>query len=233
MNNPSMGLSLALSPSPGILVQPTATNRPSLLLTFKRCRLIVWSIFRDFLETALFFLPLSLFSLLSPKDTAVSGAETWLWFGFSKAMGHAGLFFPHSGLLSGVFALTCVQLGLLYPHYWLQVMFWTQSSWPRRGLRYIIVRRGTSGDWTEAAAHVLSSLTLSSRWIFRQRSALDTGVWRGDSNGETKKKPCRRSADKHPRFGCCFLDGHPCTAHLRYFTFSSRSLIRNLNMQSC
>lgn len=26
-------------------------------------------------------------------------------------------FFPHSGLLSGVFALTCVQLGLLYPHY--------------------------------------------------------------------------------------------------------------------
>lgn len=76
-------------------------------------------------------------------------------------------FFPHSGLLSGVFALACVQLGLLYPHYWLQVMFWTQSSWPRRGLRYIIVRRGTSGDQTEVA-HVLSSLTLSSYRIRQQ-----------------------------------------------------------------
>lgn len=45
----------------------------------------------------LFFLCLSLFSPsfhLSPKDTSVSGVQTWLWFGFSKAMGHAGLFFP-------------------------------------------------------------------------------------------------------------------------------------------
>lgn len=52
-----------------------------------------------------------------PKDTAVSGVKTWLWFGFSKAMSRAGLLFPHSGLLSGVVALTCVRLGLLYPHY--------------------------------------------------------------------------------------------------------------------
>lgn len=83
-------------------------------------------------------------------------------------------FFPHSGLPSGVFALTRVHLGLLYPHYWLQVMFWTQSSWPWRGVRYIIVRRGTSGDRTEAA-HVLNSLTLSSCWICQQM--LWTRVW--------------------------------------------------------
>lgn len=46
----------------------------------------------------------------------VSSVKTWLWFGFRKAMSHAGLF-PSSGLLSGLFALTRVLLGLLYPHY--------------------------------------------------------------------------------------------------------------------
>lgn len=97
-------------------------------------------------------------------------------------------FFSHSGLLSGVFALTCVQLGLLYPHYWLQVMFWTQSSWPRRGLRYIIVRRGTSGDWTEAAAHVLSSLTLSSRWISSTKCFWHKRLERRFQQWDKKKK---------------------------------------------
>lgn len=29
-----------------------------------------------------------------PKDTAVSGVRTWLWFGFSKAMSRAGLLSP-------------------------------------------------------------------------------------------------------------------------------------------
>lgn len=127
-----------------------------------------WELLNSFLSVSI--LP------IFPPVSSVPGIQTWPRFGFSKPMGHAGLFFfsPHSGLLSGVFALTCVQLGLLYPHYWLQVMFWTQSSWPRRGVRYIIVRRGTSGGQTEAA-HVLSNLTLSSRRICQQ-TLLDTSV---------------------------------------------------------
>lgn len=72
-------------------------------------------------KTTIFTRSLSLsyffFSPPHPKDTAVSGVKTWLWFGFSKAMSRAGLLSPRSGLLSGVAALTCVRLGLLYPHY--------------------------------------------------------------------------------------------------------------------
>lgn len=146
-------------------------------------------------------------------------------------------FFPHSGLLSGVFALTRVQLGLLYPHYWLQVMFWTQSRWPRRGLRYIIVRRGTSGDQTEAA-HVLSSLTSSSDRIRQQmlwtqasellsvkpeREIQSFQLW--------NRKYCRPSTDKHPCFSGCVSWMAIHAPHI--LTFSFCSLIRNLNMQSC
>lgn len=151
-----------------VFMWPTATNRPSLsgatyhkaVFDCLRCILVLLplkNIFDYFFKTTLFSPPFH----LSPKDTSVSGVQTFLWFGFSKPMGHASLFFSHSGLLSGVFALTCVQLGLLYPHYWLQVMVWTQSSWPRRGVRYIIVQRGTSRDQTEAV-HMLRSLTLFS-----------------------------------------------------------------------
>lgn len=58
--------------------------------------------------------------------------------GFSRAMGHAGL--SASVFIRGVFMAT--QLSLVYQHYWLQVMFWTESIWPHRGLKYIIVLEG-------------------------------------------------------------------------------------------
>lgn len=35
---------------------------------------------------------------------------------------------------------------LVYQHYWLQVMFWTESIWPLEGFKYIIVQRGTLWD---------------------------------------------------------------------------------------
>lgn len=38
------------------------------------------------------------------------------------------------------------QLCLVYQHYWLQVMFWTESIWPLEGFKYIIVQRGTLWD---------------------------------------------------------------------------------------
>lgn len=52
--------------------------------------------------------------------------------------------FPHSVFRRG--ASMSVQLCLLYQHYWLQVMFWTESIWPLEGLKYIIVQRETSWD---------------------------------------------------------------------------------------
>lgn len=56
-----------------------------------------------------FFLSSEDFPHSCPRDAAMSGVRTWLQFGFSKAMSHAGLLPPHSG----VFAPTCVRLDLL------------------------------------------------------------------------------------------------------------------------
>lgn len=65
--------------------------------------------------------------------------------------------FPHSVFRRGASMLA--QLCLVYQHYWLQVMFWTESIWPLEGLKYIIVQRETSWDsgYTVCAA---LSLTL-------------------------------------------------------------------------
>lgn len=57
----------------------------------------------------LFFLSSEDFAHPCPRAAAVSGVRTWLRFGFNKAMSHAGLLPPHSG----VFAPTCVRLDLL------------------------------------------------------------------------------------------------------------------------
>lgn len=75
---------------------------------------------------------LSVFPHLPPKDTAVSGIRPGCGLVLAGQWAMQAFFSPCSGLLSGVFTLRCVLLGPLYPHYWLQVMFWTQSSWPRR-----------------------------------------------------------------------------------------------------
>lgn len=158
----------------------------------------------------------------------VSSVKTWLWFGFRKSMSHAGLF-PCSGLPSGLFALTCVLLGLLYPHYWLQVMFWTQPRWPQRRLDTSLPAEGPLETWhrllnpsTKCSGHKhLSCLAWSQSMRFSRFNCE-----RGNA-GHASHTNVHASAAVFPEWSSMQR------IILNYLTFSSCLLIRNLNMQSC
>ena len=178
-------------------------------------------------------MPLSLFFHLSPKDTTVSGAETWLWFGFSKAMGHAGLFFPqwapewslcpHMRSVGPALPTLLIAGDVLD-----SVQLTSEGTEIHHCPKGNLWRLDRGSSTCVKQSDFAQPLNFVKKMLWTQASGEEISTVR-----QKKKKSCRCSTDKHPRFSCCFLNGHPCTAHLHYFTFSSCSLIRNLNMQSC
>lgn len=130
-HSPAQWTTLALSPTTNSLLPlPAADISKSVVWLFPGCfRFLIFIMSPQHLA----FAPsVSIFPHLPPKDTAVSGIRPGCGLVLAGQWAMQAFFSPHSGLLSGVFTLRCVLLGPLYPHYWLQVMFWTQSSWPRR-----------------------------------------------------------------------------------------------------
>lgn len=151
-------------------------NKQNLTVTsyrhFKRRCFWVYAFFHHFPQNHTpFFQSLSLFSgfsLLSPKDTTVSGVKTWLWFGFSKAMSHAGLFSPQWTSGWSICPHMC-SAGPALPTLLIAGDVLDSVQLTSKETRYIIVRRGTSGDQTEADFVRLLNLS--------QQNALDTSVW--------------------------------------------------------
>ena len=107
------------------------------------------------------------FHLSSATDTGVSGVQTWLWFGFSKAMGHAGLFFPTVGfwvesLPSHAFSWACFTHTI--------DCRWCSGLSPAdlEGESDTSLSEEEPLETGQKRHTVLSSLTLSSRWICQQ-----------------------------------------------------------------
>lgn len=150
MNNSSLGLSLSLSLvvsscSPMQQIESYCYQLP----TFQKA--VFWGLCIFFTispKTTLLSFSLSFF-LLSPKDTTVSGVKTWLWFGFSKAMSHAGLFSPQWTSGWSICPHMC-SVGPALPTLLIAGDVLDSVQLTSKETRYIIVRRGTSGDQTEA-----------------------------------------------------------------------------------
>lgn len=145
-------LSGSLSLSRGVFMQPNATNRILLLPATDISKGGVLGFMHFFFtispKTTLLSFSLSFF-LLSPKDTTVSGVKTWLWFGFSKAMSHAGLFSPQWTSGWSICPHMC-SVGPALPTLLIAGDVLDSVQLTSKETRYIIVRRGTSGDQTEA-----------------------------------------------------------------------------------
>lgn len=88
------------------------------------------------------------FPALPPKDTTVSGSKTWQWFGFSKAMSHAGLFSPQWASERSICPHMCL-VGPALPTLLIAGDVLDLVQLTSKETRYIIVRRGTTGDQTE------------------------------------------------------------------------------------
>lgn len=88
------------------------------------------------------------FPSLSPKDTTASGSKTWQWFGFSKAMSHAGLFSPQWASEWSTCPHMCL-VGPALPTLLIAGDVLDSVQLTSKETRYIIVRRGTTGDQTE------------------------------------------------------------------------------------
>lgn len=70
---------------------------------------------------------------------------------------------PHPQCVFRSGASMSTQLCLVYQHYWLQVMFWTESIWPLEGLKYIIVQ-GRPLETPGYTARAAVCLTLPLNW---------------------------------------------------------------------
>lgn len=138
--------------SQSLSLMVSSCNKYPLLMTFQNamfdCLQSIWGL----CFFSLFFQSLSLLSpffLLSPKDTTVSGIKAWLWFGFSKAMSHAGLFSPQWASEWSICPHTR-SVGPALPTLLIAGDVLDLVQLTQKQTRYIIVQRGTSGDQTEA-----------------------------------------------------------------------------------